>query len=1057
MANSERLVRTVSFGILIATAAVSVLSRNARGAESVDFDRDVRPILSDKCFKCHGPDEAARQAGLRLDVRDAALAAAESGEIAIVPKSPETSQLVTRILSTDPAEMMPPPEANKPLTEAEKELLRKWVAEGAAYEKHWSFVPIHRPDVPKSPDSGWARNEIDHFVAARLKAAGAEPSPEASREALIRRLTFDLTGLPPTVEEIDAFLTDTSGDAYDKVVNRLLASPHFGERMAVDWLDAARYADTHGYHIDSGRDMTRWREWVIDAFNNNKPFDEFTVEQLAGDLLPNATLDQKIASGFNRNHMINYEGGAIPEEYLAAYIIDRVNTTSTVWLGLTVGCAQCHDHKFDPISQREFYGLYAFFHNVPESGLDGIKGNAAPFLSLPTEEQSAQIAKLKAEISQGNEKLQANRPDLDDAQRLWEQSFSAESPTWIPASIAAGDRQGIATSNDGTSTGLQEDQSLLVSGENPAQDTYTVRFNITKEKPISALRLDALADERLPANGPGRAENGNFVLSNVRIESQPVIEGAPQGTGTPVKIRSVTADFSQDGFPVESLIDADAKTGWAISPETGKSHYAVLELEQPIESGESPIQLAVTLEFQSEFGQHAIGRLRLSYTTAESVRTPDKLPRDIRRILAKSPEDRSDEQRDKLRRHFRSEVSDELRAVAAQVKAQEEELKKVQEAVPTAMVMEELPKPRETFIMVRGQYDKKGQEVTALTPAMLPPLPEGEESNRLGLARWLVAPNHPLTSRVTVNRYWQMFFGRGLVETTEDFGTQGALPTHPDLLDWLAAEFMTGSVENSDRGAWDVKGLVRMIVMSSTYRQSSAVAREQYEGDPENRLLGRGARFRLQAEFIRDQALALGGLLDGRIGGNSVSPYQPAGLWEELMSREDNDRFTAQKYVQSHGADLYRRTMYTFWKRTCPPPTLSTFDAPDRETCTVRRSRTNTPLQALILLNDPTYVEASRKIAEHLLQDDRVDTTRSRLTLAFRMATARVPSDRELTVLESILDSQLADYQNDRKSAEELLAVGESRRDESIDVAELAAWATVCSAILNLDETVTRN
>jgi hypothetical protein len=767
----------------------------------IDFNRDVRPILSENCFVCHGPDEGQRKAKLRLDTRDGAIAKLRSGSHAIVPGKVTDSELMRRLLTDDAAERMPPAKTNKKLTAKQIDTLKTWIEQGAPYSQHWAFVAAKRPALPNVKNSTWARNAIDRFILARLEKDGLAPSPEADRPTLIRRVALDLTGLPPVLSEIDMFLSDKRPDAYERMVERYLSSPHHGERLAVDWLDAARFADTHGYHIDAGRDMTRWREWVIDAFNMDMPFDRFTVEQLAGDLLPNATLDQKIASGFNRNHMINFEGGAIPEEYLNNYIVDRVNTTATVWLGLTMTCAQCHDHKYDPISQREFYQLYAFFHNVPESGLDGSKGNAAPTLKAPTKAQREEIAKLDAQIQ---------------------------------------------------------------------------------------------------------------------------------------------------------------------------------ELE--------------------------------------------KMPDSAKKV-------------------------EELRKTKAALEAK----------AASTMVMQD-GKPRETFMLVRGEYNKKGDKVTAGVPAFLPALAKETPANRLSLARWLTDPAHPLMSRVIVNRYWQLFFGTGLVKTVDDFGSQGELPSHPELLDWLAVEFASPSTRGASAPPshpWSVRDLLRSIVTSSTYRQSSIVAKEHLAKDPENRLLARGARFRLQAEFLRDQALAVSGLLNREIGGKSVSPYQPAGLWQELAARQDSKNWSAQFFVQSKGKDLYRRTMYTFWKRTSPPPQLVTFDAPDREICTVRRSRTNTPLQALVLMNDPTYVEASRKFAERIMKHDKAQETR--LAFAWRLATSRPPSERELGILKRTLEKQLATYQQNPKAAEALLRVGESARDETLPTAELAAYTIVASVILNLDEVVTKN
>jgi hypothetical protein len=828
----------------LAVLSLTCLSAGNAQTRTIDFNRDVRPILSENCFRCHGPDEKERKAKLRLDTRDAAL-----GHGAIVAGQPRQSELIARI-GADGDKRMPPPKAGKSLTPAQIATLTRWVAEGAVWSDHWAFVPPKAPPQPEVVFKRWPRNPIDRFILARLERDSLQPSPEADRATLIRRASFDLTGLPPTPAEVDAFLHDPAPDALEKLVDRLLASPRYGERMALDWLDAARYADTHGYHIDSGRDMTRWREWVIDAFNANMPFDRFTIEQLAGDLLPNATTSQRIASGFNRNHMINFEGGAIPEEYHTAYIVDRVNTTATVWLGLTFNCAQCHDHKYDPFSQRDYYRMFAFFHNVPEKGLDGNKGNAPPLVRAPSPEQEREQARLTERVRSLQAKLDGAIADVDAAQAQWE---------------------------------------------------------------IGA----------------------------------------------------------------------------------GKS----------------------------------------------------KLPADIAAALAIPAEKRSPTRLKAIRSYFRENVSDVAKALAATLTAAKRELADLEKQIPTAMVMLEMERPRDTYILMRGQYDKKGEKVTAGTPAALPPLPAGAPANRLGLARWLVAPNNPLTARVIVNRLWQSLFGIGLVKTSEDFGSQGEWPSHPELLDWLAVEFM--------RTGWDVKKMMRVMVTSATYRQSSNVTPDRLARDPENRLLARMSRLRLPAEAIRDQALAVSGLLNGEIGGKSVSPYQPPGLWEELMSREDSKNWTAQTYTQSHGKDLYRRTMYTFWKRTCPPPTLATFDAPDREVCTVRRARTNTPLQALILQNDPTYVEASRKLAERLLRE--ADTTDARITLAYRLVLSRTPNAAETQILARLFDKQRAKYQADPVAATRLLTVGEMPRDQKLAPADVAAWTTVTGVILNLDEAITRN
>lgn len=1037
---------TSSAKLLIVPVALLSFLPLARAAEPpIDYNRQIRPILSDKCFRCHGPDAGERASNLRLDIRDEALKPAESGRRAIVPGKPETSRLLDRIDSADPGEVMPPPETNKKLTDAERALLRRWIAEGAPYQQHWAFVTPRRPALPTVKNRAWARNPIDLFIAARLDPEGLAPSPEADRTTLIRRVTLDLTGLPPTLAEIDAFLADKRPDAYEHLVDRLLKSPNYGERMAVDWLDASRFADTHGFHIDSGRDMTLWREWVINSFNQNLPFDQFTVEQLAGDLLPGATRDQLVASGFNRNHMINFEGGAIPEEYHTAYIIDRVNTTATVWLGLTVGCAQCHDHKYDPITQKDFYGLFAFFHNVPENGLDGREGNAQPLIKVPSNDQQQKLESLAATISDLEQKLAGPDSELDAAQSEWEKSASERQLTWTVLTPSETRSRGGATLK------RLEDGSILASGENPSSEVYEVSAKVGVAR-LTAIRAEFLPDDSLPAKGPGRSDNGNVVLTNVRVS----LGGEPDSEreSRPLKLWAASADFSQTGQAVAQAIDADSHTGWAIYPETGKPHTAAFEFEEP-QNGVAERTLTISLEFQSAYARHQAGRFRLLVTGGRDPLSQQGPPEAILAALSVPAAERNTRQRDDLRNYFRSQVSPDGKKLNSQLAEARKERTALDKAIPTAMVMREMESPRDTFLLVRGQYDKKGDKVPAAVPGFLPGLPDGAASNRLGLAQWLVSAEHPLMSRVTVNRYWQMFFGTGLVKTSEDFGSQGELPSHPDLLDWLSTELMDSTTTNDEQRRWNLKALVRLIVTSATYRQSSVVGRDAFARDPENRLLARGPRFRLQAEFIRDQALALSGLLNRRIGGPSVSPYQPAGLWEELMSRADGKNWTAQTYEQSHGDDLYRRTMYTFWKRTCPPPTLATFDAPDRETCTIRRARTNTPLQALVLLNDPTYVEASRKLAERILTEGG-KTTEDRIRFAFRTITARAPTAREIAVVKRMYDIQFAKYQGDDAASERLLKVGEAPHNTKLSAAELAAWTMVSSALLNLDEAVTR-
>ena len=1025
---------------LLVGCSVAVLAGPASAARPNDpaspppleFNRDVRPILSNRCYHCHGPDALQRKGDLRLDRPDG-LEADRGGYRILAPGRPEESELLRRATSGDPAERMPPPETGHELTAAEVATLRRWISEGAAWQPHWSLVPPKAVEPPAVARTDWPRGPLDRFILARLEREGLAPAPEADRVALARRVALDLTGLPPTPEEVDAFLADASPNAYERYVDRLLASPHHAERLALDWLDAARFADTHGFHIDSARDMTVWREWVIRAFERNQPFDQFTVEQLAGDLLPGATESQRVATGFHRNHMINFEGGAIPEEYHHAYLVDRVNTTATVWLGLTLGCTQCHDHKYDPFTQKEFYQLYAFFHQVAENGLDGRAGNAVPLLKLPSPAQRQQQTKLNEALAAADARVKSLAPAADRAQAAWEPTATSVAPVaWqSPAPVEY-------TARGGATLAFRKDGAIEAAGPNAARETYEVWLPVRGER-LTAIRVELLADERLPGGGPGRSSNGNIVMTGVQLALGDGNSHEPRN----VALTRATADFEQATFPVAAALDRDPGTGWGIHPQMGRDHAAVFSPAAPVDLAGARYA-RVTLEFQSPFGQHQPGRFRVSWTAAEDPHGERTLSPAIRAILALPAARRTPAQQTELREFYRSRFQPDLQRAAAEAADLRKQLQELDGKVASTMVMQDLPQPRETFVMIRGEYDKRGEQVSAGVPAALPPLPEGAPANRLGLARWLVDPGHPLTARVTVNRYWQMFFGTGLVKTVEDFGSQGEWPSHPELLDWLATDFVSHG--------WDVRRLVRAIVTSAAYRQASRVTPELLARDPENRLLARGPRVRLQAEFIRDQALAASGLLDRRIGGASVFPYQPAGLWDALAY---GGQFSAQSYTPSHGADLYRRSMYTFWKRTVPPPSLSTFDAPDREVCTVRRSRTNTPLQALVLLNDPTYVEAARKLAERALTEADA-SAEARIERVFRLVLVRPPKPAEIDVLRRLLDRERQHFAERPDEAAKLLSTGESPRNESLDAAELAAWTVVASTVLNLDAAVTK-
>ncbi len=1031
---------------------------------AVDFDREIRPILSDNCFSCHGPDEKQRMANLRLDIKDG-MFADRQGQQVLKPGDAAGSRLYQRITAKDKKQRMPPPYSERSLTDQQIESIRKWIDQGAKWEMHWSYIPPTRPEVPAVKNT-WARNPIDNFILARLEREGLKPSREASPATLLRRVTLDLTGLPPTPAELETFLADRSPDAYEKVVDRLLRSPHYGERMAMQWLDLARYADTHGYHIDSHREMWHWRDWVIDAFNRNMPFDEFTVEQLAGDLLPDATVQQKIATGFNRNHMINFEGGAIPEEYQTEYVVDRVEATSTTWMGTTLGCARCHDHKYDPIKQRDFYRFFAFFNTIPEKGLDGRSGNAKPFVKIPSPQQAAELEEVKQTLASSEKILDYSK--VDSLMSEWEKTKLD--------SLNAPSREGLLAhyAMDGSfadSSGQYHDGRTLsgapafnpgpvgkcaeFEGESHVSfgkvldvertDTFALAFWVESNSSKENLVIDKLSDPE-ERRGMELVFEESGVLPRLKRGALLRLRLSHHWPDDAIEVRTKEPLVEGEFFHLAINYDGSGKAGGielfidgkAAALETMRDHLTgSIRNTAPLEIGNKALGHA----FNGRLDDLRIYGRRLA--PAEVALLANDEP--ARATLFLSAKQRSGQQKKRLREYYLAHDAPEPLRTAF---VDRQRVKKIQEdldwTVPTSMVMEESRIPRDTYILGRGDYRNHTEKVTAAVPAMLPPLPRDLPANRLGLAKWLVSPGHPLTARVAVNRYWQMYFGHGIVKTTEDFGSQGEAPVHPELLDWLATEFV--------RTGWDIRAMQRLIVTSATYRQDSRVTPDLLEKDPENRLLARGPRFRLPAEVVRDNALLVAGLLDDRLGGPSVFPYQPKGLWEEMAY---GDVYSAQTYEQSHGKDLYRRSMYTFWKRTVPPAALSTFDAPDREKCTARRTLTNTPLQALVLLNDPTYVEAARALAQRMLAEGGKDPG-SRISYGFRLATARKPDAREVRVLQDIERQELAHYRFDNEAATKLLKVGESPFDSKADVGELAAWTTVASTILNLDESITK-
>ena len=1036
--------RLVRFALICSFFAASGLSATTT---AIVFDRQIRPILSDNCFTCHGPDDKHRMAGLHFDTKDGAF----SKQGVIVAGDSANSKLYQRISNQNKAMRMPPLYSGHKLTPAQIDLIKSWIDQGAKWETHWSFVAPQRLAPPAVSDAKWAKNPIDLFALAKLDKEGLKPSPEADKATLLRRVTFDLTGLPPTPAELKAFLGDSSANAYEKVVDRLLASPHYGERMAMQWMDFARYSDTHGYHIDSARQMWVWRDWVIQAFSKNMPYDQFTIEQIAGDLLPNATQSQKIATGFNRNHMINFEGGALPEEYQNEYMVDRIEATSTTWLGVTLGCARCHDHKYDPLRQKDFYSFGAFFNTISDKGLDGYKGNAVPFLQLPSRAQAKMKAQLVAAITKKDAEVAA-------AQAAWEKEkagvtaansappaarFSFDGALDNPAKLVTG-KLTFADGRLGKAVDFDDDTQVSLGPVQgfPTTSPFTVSMWVKPEGPSGMSIVQAFKTS--PQSGPGFEIASDYCSGehcNVIVRMQ------SDGTKTGFETKSLQGMTLSEWNQLIVSYDGSGRAKGMQIYVNGRS-VGTTTLRDDLSTA-SFADLAWVIG-KKEWGVPFKGQLQDIRFYAKRMYASEArqlgLTEPIQAVAAIPADKRNDEQKKWVRTYFLSEVANpEEKQMGMDHATLKRGLAQLDTEIPSTMVMAESDKPRDTFVLARGDYRNKTEKVEPNTPAVLPPLPRDAPRNRLTLAKWLVEPSNPLTARVAVNHFWQMYFGLGIVKTSEDFGSQGDPPSNQELLDYLATEFV--------QSKWDVKAMQRLIVTSAVYRQSSKVTPELLERDPENRLLARGPRFRLPAEMVRDNALALSGLMNPKIGGASVLPYQPKGLWEEMAFGGD---FSAQTYVQSHGADLYRRSMYTFVKRTVPYPGLNTFDAPDREKCTARRGVTNTPLQALVLMNDPTYVEAARFLAERDL-DEAKPTEGERIRYAFRLATDRDPSSKEAEILHDLYHKEIAHYDTDRQAALKLLAVGESRTKTKYDPAELAAWTLVASTILNMDETITKN
>jgi hypothetical protein len=999
--------------------APATAAATAKSSDKASYNRDIRPILSDNCFFCHGPDPKKRKAKLRLDVREEALA-----KHAFVPGEPEKSELIRRIFTTDSDDLMPPPVAHKTLTTAQKQLLRRWIAQGAEYQKHWAYLPPVRPPVAQNRDG------IDFLVQQRLSELGLKPSPEADRRTLARRLYFDLIGLPPKPEEVAAFEKDKSKDAYARLVEKLLASPHYGERMAMGWLDVVRYADTIGYHSDNPRNVWPYRSYVIESFNENKRFDQFTREQLAGDLLPNSGQEQKVGSAFNRLLLTTEEGGAQPKDYEGRMLTDRVRAVGTVWLGQTIGCAQCHDHKFDPITSRDFYSMGAFFADIREASI----GRREDGMVVMDAHQSAELARLDTEVTRCQKAYDAPRPELA---AKWEQNVRvaiAAEANWTP----------LAPEKMTSAAGVKltaGDNQIIKTDKDPKEGKDTYRIKVTQNlKDVVGFRLEALSGEKLPGHGPGRGAEGTFVLTELSAEDE---------SGSVVELADATATFEAPGFPASAVLDGNREStnGWSIQGVTGVEQALYFRTKAPLSTN---VEAGLTFVIRQTSGSNQVlGRFRLSTTTnATAVLAPrTALPlAEIVEILKTPEAERSEKQKEQLVAYQRAaspELINERRHLAEARKTKAD----FEGGLPRCLVSVTESEPHTVRILPRGNFlDESGDIVQPALPVYLKPSTLTAPGNirrltRLDLADWLVSRDNPLTARVFMNRLWKQFFGVGLARVLDDFGMQGEPPVNPELFDWLACEFMASG--------WDVKHMVRLLVNSHTYKQVSTASKELQARDPYNRELARQSRWRLDAELVRDNALSIAGLLVLKIGGPSVKPYQPEGYWENL-------NFPPRTYEADTGDSQYRRGLYTWWQRSFLHPSLLAFDAPTREECAAERNRSNIPQQALVLLNDPTYVEAARAFAARILKEGGRDAG-SRITWAWRQALAREPRADESNTISDLVSRQVAEYRRDPPAAEALLKVGLVPAPKDLDTAELAAWTNVARVILNLHETITRS
>ncbi|MCA9036157.1 MAG: PSD1 domain-containing protein [Planctomycetaceae bacterium] len=993
---------------------------------SVNFREQVLPILATNCFACHGADEEARQADLRLDLpADANASPDSSASRAIVAHQPDRSELMIRILSEDAELKMPPPDSGHSLQPAEIQLLKQWIEQGAAYETHWAFVRPALPSVPSVERSEWCRNPIDNFVAAKLEELTLAPAAHADPYALIRRVYLDLTGLPPTPEAADKFAADPSQDAFAAVVDQLLASPQFGEHWARMWLDLARYADTKGYEKDQPRTIWRYRDWVIEAFNKDMPFDQFTREQLAGDLLPEATTSQMLATAFHRNTMTNDEGGTDNEEFRIAAVKDRVDTTVQVWMGLTMGCAKCHSHKYDPITQREYYQFMAYFNQTEDED----RPDDSPKLPTPTPQQQQQLDSIQKQIADTQSQLDQLTASLPEQKVNWERTLAGQT-TWKIVTPET------AEASHGSTLTIQDDGSVLASGALPGTDVYQI--TLTENGPITALRLEALTHKSLPRKGPGRTRGDpNFVLSELTVER---IDAEGQVLQT-IPLSNAKADFSQTNWDVTKAIDGDAATGWAISPQQGQPHVAIFEFRSPlsIPQGQS---LRIRLSQQYPANSLLLGCVRFSVTSEPFESLTPSFP--LLAEIAGIPDSlRTDEQRQQLTEAFQKQ-NDQTAPLAKQRGVLKAQVDSIHQQIPLTPVMRDRnpERQRKNVIHVRGNFLQPGDEVQAALPQAF-----GEATdagNRLAVANWILSPSNPLTSRVLANRLWARLFGRGIVETEEDFGIQGTVPTHPELLDWLA-------IQIQETHQWSIKKMLRTMVLSSAYQQSSHISPASRQRDPDNRWLSRSPRFRLSAEVVRDQSLFVSGLLTNKIGGPSVMPPQPEGIWRATYS--------SMKWESAENEDRYRRGLYTFLRRTSPYPSMITFDAGSGEVCQLRRIRTNTPLQALVTLNDPVFVEAAGALARTAIDqgegtsiDHDLKATSDVIRKMFRRALVRNAEPQELDRLLLLYKDAQSSFSSGESATEFLQSARLKSQDDTQENINLAAFTVVASVILNLDE-----